>query len=131
MDPVIISFILLFITVTASRIIAIRGMALLKRKEQQQLMDVFKTYRLWNLVAMFGFAIATLGLMNYSPANKLVLAYSFFIAVMILLSVIAYKSVQELRGFNFNEKYIKTFIISNVVRATGIGVFFVYILNFI
>ena len=56
MDPVIIAFALLLGTIMISRLVLIKGLGVLSEREQGKVVHIFSKYRIWNLVAMVGFA---------------------------------------------------------------------------
>ena len=129
MDPVIIALVLLFLTISAARILLIRGMLKLSPQDQQKLVPVFKNFRWVNLLGMFGFAMVYLILMTYQPNYYQILAYLFLAIAIAILYQVTHQSVKKLRESGVKEDYISTFINSNLIRGAGIIICFVYLLN--
>jgi hypothetical protein len=129
MDPVIIAFALLLGTVLISRLLLIKGLGLLNTNEQSKVTLIFSKHRIWNLVAMLGFAAVYFLLITFQSANYLMLAYIYLGIIMAALFLSSGKTIQQFKKSHLNSTFIQYFTASNIVRGIGIMLFFVFILN--
>jgi hypothetical protein len=129
MDPVIIAFALLLGTIMISRFILIKGLGLLDSNEQSKVVVIFSKHRIWNLVAMLGFAAVYFLMITFQSDNYLILAYIYLGIVIAALFLSTSNTIQQFKKYKFNTKFIQYFTASNIVRGFGVTLFFVFILN--
>ena len=128
MDPVILVFIILLATILISRFVLVKGLSLLNENEQSKVVSVFSNYRIWNFVALIGFAAIYFLIIKFQSQNYLMLAYIYLGIVVAALYLSTNQSVQKFKSNKFNPAFIRYFIASNVIRGVGIAVFFMVIM---
>ena len=129
MDPVIIAFALLLGTIMISRLVLIKGLGVLSEREQGKVVHIFSKYRIWNLVAMVGFAAVYFLIIKFQSVNYLMLAYIYLGIVITALFLSTSKSIEQFKSNKFNPTFVKYFIASNLVRGFGVTIFFIFIMN--
>jgi hypothetical protein len=128
MNNTTIYFLILIVSIVASRIVSERALRQLSTDEKGTLLDSFSSYRLYNTVVILGLVVAYLVAMNYYPQSYSMLTLIFIILFFTISGTITALSYQKLKSIGMPDSYIKSFLISLGIQYVGVAAVFLPII---
>jgi hypothetical protein len=124
-----IGIFVLLISVFISKFLLQKANGLLEVIKKAELIDLFSKDSLIN----FGILLILLGLFFISIKFNLTnptISYAFFmISLLIFISVINIRAYKKLESNNYPQHYIRTYIVSGIIRFLGLIVFAVLMIS--
>jgi len=130
MDNFMLAFILLLVVVLIARVINQRAYKKLEQDKKLELIDLFSKRSIY----IFGILIAIIALFfvgtKYNLMQPFVLYSIYATLIFVLILVSAYFSYKKLKKHNFPDDYIRSYLMSMLLRVIGLIAFFALLIDF-
>lgn len=124
MDGFMIAFLFFLGTIFLSRWLSDRANKALDQQKKAELVDLFSNTRLASFGILAVIILVFFGSIKFQWVDPFVSYLLYTVAIVTFLVISSLQSVRKLRSANFPEAFIRSFLLSTLVRFIGLIVFF-------
>jgi hypothetical protein len=124
MNNVTIYFLILIVTIVASRTVGERALKQLSTEEKGTLLDSFSSYRLYNTYVSLGLVAAYFVLADYVWQSSATLALIFISLFFTISGTISVLSSRKLRSLDIPNSYTNSFLVRVGIQYVGLAAIF-------
>lgn len=123
MDNFMIAFVLLMLSVFASRLLSERAGKKLDQEKKAALVDLFSADRIWSYGILFGIVLLFFLSLKFGLVEAFWAYTAYIVLLLAYLLILSYRSYTKLKAHGFPAAYIQSFILASTLRFLGLLLF--------
>lgn len=123
-DNFMIGFVMLLVSVFASRTINDRANKNLDQTKKAELIDLFANVRILNFAVLIAIVVLFYLSIRFELVDPTIAWIAYFVSISAYIIVNGISAYRKLKLNGFSDSYIKSYLIATSVRVLGIVIFF-------